>query len=194
MNVPIPRSKRLQTIKNKLIGLVGECEDKVEQYYSKIFHSFAIDSHSLLVKDLETHFTSQKISSFIKTMKEFEGITLGSINDMQPIMYACIAIFKEKVAEVQKNCQAQLEQLRDAWNQVSFAKPKDFLYQFSKERRQVSFLALSDSQISVMRTNGNGGYPMCLSASPFDPINRSVAFSIDKTEGNKKSICLGVCL
>lgn len=35
---------------------------------------------------------------------------------------------------------------------------------------------------------------MCLSATPFDPINRSVVFSIDKTEGNKKSICLGVCL
>lgn len=84
----------MQIVKNKLIGLVGECEDKVEQYYSKIFHSFAIDSHNLLVKDLETHFTSEKVSSLIKTMKEFEGITLGSINDMQPIMYACLAIYK----------------------------------------------------------------------------------------------------
>ena len=194
MNVHHHLTQRLQIIKNKLIGLVGDCEDKVEQYYSKIFHSFAIDSHNLLFKDLESHFTSDKVSNFIKTMNEFEGITLGSIKDMQPVMYACLAIFKEKLSEVQKNCQVQLEQLRDAWNQVSFAKPKDFLYQFSKDRRQISFLTLSDSQMSVMRTNGTGGYPMCLSATPFDPINRSVVFSIDKTDGNKKSICLGVCL
>jgi hypothetical protein len=77
---------------------------------------------------------------------------------------------------------------------VSFAKPKDFLFQFSKDRRQNTFLSLSDSKTSVMRTNGNGGYPMCLVETPFDPINKSVAFTIDKTDGNKKSICLGVCL
>jgi hypothetical protein len=109
-------------------------------------------------------------------------------------MYACLAVFKEKIKEVQKNCQAQLESLRDSWNQVSFAKPKDFLYQFSKDRRQGSFLSLSDSQTSVIRTNGNGGYPMCLAATPFNPINNSVVFRIDKTDGNKRSICLGACL
>jgi hypothetical protein len=35
---------------------------------------------------------------------------------------------------------------------------------------------------------------MCLIETPFNPINKSIVFSIDKTEGSKKSICLGVCL
>lgn len=35
---------------------------------------------------------------------------------------------------------------------------------------------------------------MCLAATPFNPINNSVVFRIDKTDGNKKSICLGACL
>ena len=32
-------------MKNKIIGLIGTCEDRVEKYYSKIYHSFAVDSH-----------------------------------------------------------------------------------------------------------------------------------------------------
>lgn len=35
---------------------------------------------------------------------------------------------------------------------------------------------------------------MCLAESPFNPINRSVIFSIERVEGTKKSICLGVCV
>jgi hypothetical protein len=50
---------------------VGECEDRVEQYYSKIFHSFAVDPHHLMLKDVGVHFTSEKVSSIIKMMNEF---------------------------------------------------------------------------------------------------------------------------
>jgi hypothetical protein len=95
-------------MKNKLIGLVGACEDRVEQYYAKIYHSFAVDSHQMMLKDIEAHFTSQKVSALIKMMKDFENITLGSISDTQNLIYANLSIFKEKLAETQKDCQAQL--------------------------------------------------------------------------------------
>ena len=75
--------ERLVQKSNKLIGLVGDCEDKVEQYYSKIFHSFAIDSHNLLFKDLESHFTSDKVSNFIKTMKEYELAGKEKLTELQ---------------------------------------------------------------------------------------------------------------
>lgn len=181
MNVPHFLLQRLHLLKNKLIGLIGECEDKVEQYYSKIYHSFAVDSHHMMIKDIEAHFNSEKISNLIKMMKDFQNITLGSINDTQSIMYASLAIFKEKISETQKNCHNQLESLKEAFNFVTYAKPKEFVCKFSRERRQNAYLALSDSQTTVMRTNGNGGYPMCLLQTPFDPINKSITFTIDKT-------------
>jgi len=40
------------------MACVGKCEDMIDQYYGKLFHSFAMDSHEHLVKYVENHFKS----------------------------------------------------------------------------------------------------------------------------------------
>lgn len=56
-------------------------------------------------------------------------------------------------------------------------------------------LQLSDTMRSVERLNGQGGYPICLLASPFDPIHNKVSFIIDKQgDSNRKAVWIGVCL
>lgn len=109
-------------------------------------------------------------------------------------MYSSLETFKTKLDETLATCQESIEALTASFACFTIAKPKDFVCKFSKERKSNSYLALSDCQESVTRISGVGGYPVCLLESPFNPINRSVVFSIDKMEGNKKSICLGVCL
>jgi hypothetical protein len=126
--------------------LVGECEEKIEKYYSRIFHSFVIDSHQTLLKNLEQHFHSEKISQLIDQMKEFDNITLGSIAETYPILYCNLEIFKVKVDETLSECQNSLTEMSNSFNFFTIAKPKEFLYRFSREKKNSNLLALSDCQ------------------------------------------------
>jgi hypothetical protein len=68
--------------------------------------------------------------------------------------------------------------MNNAFSQFNISKPKEFIPAFSKEKRQATYLTLSDSATTVIRTAGSGGYPLNLVATPFDPINTTVTFHV----------------
>ena len=140
------------------------------------------------------NFTPAKVTAFLEQMKEYENIALGNFNQTKTVMYSSMETFKAKLAETLTACYESIEDLNASFACFTIAKPKEFVCKFSRDRKSNSYLALSDCQESVTRVSGVGGYPVCLLESPFNPINRSVVFSIDKMEGNRKSICLGLCI
>jgi len=58
---------------------------------------------------------------------------------------------------------------------------------------QKGSFTVSDEGLSLERVTGNGGFPLCLSASPFSPLHTRFSIKIEKTSNNK-SICFGACL
>ena len=78
--------------------------------------------------------------------------------------------------------------------QMSFAKPETFQHAFSREKMQKNALALSDGAMEVTRTNGVGGFPLSLLATPFSPCSTRVSFKLEKVAEGNKSIALGACL
>jgi len=74
--------------------------------------------------------------------------------------------------------QTAIQNMTNAFSQFNLAKPKEFIAAFSREKRQATYLTLSDSATTVIRTGGSGGYPLNLAACPFDPINTSVTFHV----------------
>jgi hypothetical protein len=150
----------------------------IDQYYGKLFHSFTVDSHEQLVKYVESHFASETIEELLKQMNEFDDLVMGNFSNTQSIMHVHTEVFKQKITEALNTSQTAIQNMTNAFSQFSLSKPKEFVPAFSKDKRQATYLSLSDSATTVIRTAGNGGYPMSLMTAPFNPINNAVTFLV----------------
>ena len=52
--------------KNKINGLLGQCEDRIEQYFSRLFFSLAADSYEDVLYRFNKNYSSETITDMLK--------------------------------------------------------------------------------------------------------------------------------
>ena len=111
-------------------------------------------------------------------MTQFDSLVMGNFSNTQTILKVNMEVFKQKISQALTSSQTAIQNMTNAFSQFTLAKPKEFIRAFSKQKRQRTYLSLSDSATTVIRTTGNAGYPLNLLATPFNPINNTVTFLV----------------
>ena len=119
---------------------------------------------------------------------------MGNYHQTQTLLYVYRDNAQSKINEASNTITNTLKELEKSLNNISIAKPQPFIASFNPNSKHAS-LRVSDAKNIVTRQEGSGGYPMCLTASPFNPLDHHVRFRIDKVPPNNKlAVCVGVCL
>lgn len=101
----------------------------------------------------------------------------------------------QKINSAGQDAFSQFKTLLSALQQINYSCSSELFSKRFSAHRKSAMLSISDSKCTLTRTQGAGGYPICLLESPFDPVNNSVSFRIEKqSDEGKKSAWFGVCL
>lgn len=90
---------------------MGQCEAKIEEYFSLLFHSFATPDQDTLLESLHKSFTSERITQILEQISETTKLEMGTYNETQTLLYVYRDAIQRKVNEASSTLQTTLTNL-----------------------------------------------------------------------------------
>jgi hypothetical protein len=110
------------------------------------------------------------------------------------MIYANMEQFRQKITDINNTSAQNINSTKQFLCQMTLAKPSEFQCAFSSEKIQKAYYELCDGSLAVCRKSAGGGNILCLTATPFSPINCRISFKIERVDPANRSIAIGACL